>query len=114
MANTADTTASGNFIQVAYSGSGADWNYNTDGGFKDGMWVKSIMFHPSAQNDRLIVNEGSIDGASIMDVKCTSATPQDKIKYFQGECGSYIKPYIDLTDCTFSTIGSVKIVFELA
>jgi len=114
MANTADTTKNGNFIQVTYSGTGADWDYSTDGGFKDGMWVKSITFHPSAQDDRLIINEGSVDGASIMDVKCTGATPQDKVKYFQGEFGTYMKPYIDLSDCTFGTIANVKIVFELA
>jgi len=112
MADTANTTLSGNFLQVMYSGSGADWNHSTDGGFKNGMWVKSIQFHPSAQNDRLVVNEGSIDGASIVDFKCTDATPDDKIKYFEG--GSFMKPYIDLTDCTFGTPTSVKIVFEIA
>jgi|GEM_PF-4500669 len=112
MANTADTTLSGNFLQVTYSGTGADWSHDTDGGFKNGMWVKAITFHPSAQNDELIINEGSVDGASIMHVKCTSTTPQDKVRYFFG--GSLMHPYIDLSDCTFGTIGSVKIIFELA
>ena len=114
MANTANTTKNGNFVQVTYTDSGADWDYSTNGEFKDGMWVKSITFHPSAQNDRLIINEGGLNGASIMDVTCTSATPQDKVKYFQGEFGTYMKPYIDLSDCTFDTPADVKIIFELA
>ena len=56
MANTADTTKNGLFVQVTYSGSGADWNYSTDGGFTArGMKVKSIQWHPTAANDILVI-----------------------------------------------------------
>ena len=111
MANTADTTWAGNFIQVTYSGSGDDWNCSTDAGLKR-MKVRSIQFKPSASNDVLVVNEGSIDGPSILRFTVDSAS-DDRVKYF-GDDGTWMTPYIDLTDCTFGTITSVAILFELA
>ena len=112
MANTADTTKSGYFIQVTYSGTGADWDYSTNGGFSGrGMKVKSILWHPTAANDILIVNDGGLDGATIVHTKASAAT-DTKVKYFGG-AGTWMKPYIDLTDCTFGTVTSTKIIFEL-
>jgi len=109
MANTADTTKNGLFIQVTYTGTGDDWDY-TDTGFNR-MKVKSIQWHPSAANDVLVINEEGIDGASIFHAKA-SADTDTKIKYFYGG-GAWMKPYIDLTDCTFGTITSTKIIFEI-
>lgn len=65
MANTADTSKAGKIVEVTFTGTGADWNYSTDGGF-DEMYVKSIIWHPSGADDVLVVNEGGIDGPSIV------------------------------------------------
>ena len=68
MANT--TTVNGRFKQI--TGLDADWKWNSDlptefqlGG---GIMIKAIQFHPSAQNDRMIIREGHIDGAAIADL----------------------------------------------
>lgn len=66
MANTADTTAAGKIIEVTFTGTGADWNHSTDGGFADMMHVKSIIWHPSGADDILVINEGGVDGPSIV------------------------------------------------
>jgi hypothetical protein len=112
MANTADTTKAGHFVQVMYSGTGADWAY-TDMGFGSGaVKVKSIMWFPTATDDVLIINEGGIDGPSIVHAKAADDT--DTLQFLFGDGGTWMKPYIDLTDCTFGTVTSTKIIFELA
>ena len=65
MANTADTSIAGKIVEVTFTGTGADWNHSTDGGF-DAMYVKSIIWHPSGADDVLVVNEGGVDGPSIV------------------------------------------------
>ena len=65
MANTADTSKAGKIIEVTFTGTGADWNYSTDAGF-DCMHIKSIIWHPSGASDVLVVNEGGVDGPSIV------------------------------------------------
>ena len=65
MANTADTSIAGKIVEVTFTDSGADWNYSTDCGF-DEMYVKSIIWHPSGADDILVVNEGGVDGPSIV------------------------------------------------
>lgn len=111
MANTADTSKSGKFIQVTYTGSGADWNYATDGGFSDAIKVKSIQWVPTGA-DTLVINDAGIDGASIVHIKASAATDFRQVTF--GDRGTRMKPYIDLTDCTFTGITSTKIIFELA
>jgi hypothetical protein len=119
MANTADTLKSGDIVEVTYTGTGDDWNYFDDGGFEEdiGMKVKSIQFHPSGDDDILVINEGGIDGPSILHIKTTATTglgtSDDRVKYF-GDQGTWIKPYIDLSDQTFTDVAAVKIIFELA
>jgi len=98
-------------VQVTYAGTGADWNCLTDMGLKT-LKVKSIVWHPTAADDILVINEGGIDGPSILHTKASAAS-DTKVKYF-GENGTWMTPYIDLTDCTFGTVTSTKIIFELA
>jgi len=112
MANTADTLKAGHFIQVTYSGTGADWAYTSAGYGNGALKIKSIMWFPTAANDILIINEGGIDGPSIVHAKASADT--DTMRFTFGEGGTWMKPYIDLTDCMFGTVTSTKIIFELA
>ena len=112
MANTADTTKAGHFVQVMYSGTGADWAYTSMGFGSGEVKVKSIMWFPTAANDILIINEGGIDGPSIIHAKASADT--DTMRFTFGEGGTWMKPYIDLTDCTFNAVTSTKIIFEIA
>lgn len=116
MANAAVTTLGGSFVQVTYTGAGLDWSYLfSNSPFPDGMKVYSIEFNPGAANDKLVVNEGGNDGASIIHVECVDEN-DDKIKYFHPN-GRWMKPYIDLSDCTFGAgadATGVKIIFHLA
>jgi len=114
MADTANTAKSGKIVQVTYSDLGADWNYSDDGGFLTSMWVTDIIWLPSAQNDVLVINEGSIDGASIIHATNGAATVTEHHFRLGGRNGVQIHPYIDLSDCTFGTIANIKIIFILA
>lgn len=113
MANTADTARNGKVIQVSYSGTGADWNYSTNGGFVSGthMAIRAIIWLPSGANDILIINNGGNDGASIVDWKASAVTDTKQIVF--GYPGVKLQPYIDLSDCTFGTVTSTKIIFIL-
>jgi hypothetical protein len=114
MANT--VTMAGKFIQIIPDDT-QDWypsSTTTGEGLglpTDWLCVKSIQFEPSAANDALVVNEGGLDGPTIMHVVCTATTDQ-KIKYFGN--GTWMRPYIDDSDCTYGTATSCRILIELA
>ena len=115
MANAVHTTLAGATMTIEYEGSGADWWWNVADdttkypAFPNGLKVRWIHFHPSGANDVLIVHEQGIDGPEIMRCKCTADT-DDRIHYLDGE---WIRPVIDLSDCTFGTIGNVRITMQL-
>lgn len=111
MANTADTLQANQILEVTYTDSGADWNHDTNGLHPQGMQVKSIFWHPSAANDILVINEGGINGPSIVHAKADlDIAPQ---RFYFGAFGTRLKPYIDLSDCTFGTPANTKIIFIL-
>lgn len=111
MANTADTTLNGNFVQVGYSGNGDDWSHSTDAGFANGMHVRAIQWLPSGTDDILVINDGGVDGPSIVHWKATAATDDKHIVFLSP--GKRFKPYIDLTDCTFNDLTATKIIFVI-
>ena len=111
MANTADTSKAGNIIEVTYSGTGDDWDYVTDGEYASAIKVQSIQWHPSADGDKLVINEGGLNGPSIVH---SEATDSGGLYQFDFGEGTWMKPYIDLTDCTYDTVTSIKIIFVLA
>ena len=111
MANTADTLKAGNVIEVTYSGTGDDWNHKDDGGFNHPIKVKSIIWYPTANNDKLVINEGGNDGPSIVQWEASADNDTKQINFANG---MWMKPYIDLTDCTFGTVTSTKIIFHIA
>lgn len=108
---TAVTLKAGNIIQVTYTSGGADWNYKDDGGFRGAIKVKAIEWYPTANNDVLVINEGGINGPSIVQVE---ASADNDTKHITFGKGIWMKPYIDFDDCTFNADTSTKIIFILA
>ena len=112
MADASATSKSGNVIQVTFTGAGGDWVWSTNGGYTgDGIKVRAIEWLPSAANDILVVNEGGADGPSIVHWKAGGISDSKQITYGSGV---WMKPYIDFTDCTFTTTTTTKVMFIIA
>lgn len=109
---TATTTQAGHVVEVTYDSTGDDWDYLDATGFGVGMRTRAIIWLPSAADDQLIINEGGVDGPSIVDWTAGGVSDTKQIAF--GSRGVALKPYIDLTDCTFTTTGSIKVIFILA
>jgi len=114
MANTADTTVSGDgrVIQLGYTASGADWLLATalERYAEQGIYCESIQFIPSAANDILRIRQGATDGPDLFYCKAAAATDLHML-YLSGEWP--IRPVIVLTEQTFGTPANVKVIFLL-
>ena len=112
MANTADTLEKDGTIEITYSDNGADWDIATDlpAYATSGLWATAITYH-GKDTDVFIMNEGSNDGPSICHW-LLGADTDDRVRLFKPT--KQIFPYIELTDQTYNTIGSVKITITLA
>lgn len=104
----ANTTLHGNGI-VQITGLDADWRWDDDGGFDSiqGLKVQSIQFNPSAANDVMIVRDGGIDAAPLLDSNPTGTAPVEQT--FENG-GKWCKPVIDISDCTFSNAANAKVI----
>ncbi len=126
MSNT--TIITGNFLQI--KGLDVDWSVvgDLDKYFdKAGLRVKSIKFIPSATDDIMVIKEADPGYATtaalvtaqtatapeLFRVKCVDIYDQ-RIEYFGGVGGKIMRPFIDVSDCTFSTASNVRVEFELA
>ena len=96
---------------VTITGLDADWAYTTDGGFDAdiGMKVSSIQFNPSAANDVMIVHDGGIDAAEIFDSGPAGSTAPI-FKNFDPP--RWIRPWIDISDCTLGTPANAKVIID--
>lgn len=108
MAN-ATTTGRGTIV---ITGLDADWLYTTDGGFDAdiGCLVSSIQFLPSAANDIMQVHDGGIDSALIFDSGPSGGTAPI-FKNFDPP--RWVRPYIDISDCTFTTAANAKVIIDI-
>lgn len=112
MANQSVTTKSGNTIQVTFEGTGGDWSWSTHGGFVGGgIKVKTIMWHPTADSDVLVINDAGADNASIVHAEASDSGVTPTFTFGEGE---WMKPYIDIDDQTFGTPTGTKIIFVIA
>ena len=109
---TATTTQSGHVVEVTYDASGDDWDYTDASGFDIGLRTRAIIWLPSAADDVLFINEGALDGPSI--VHWTAGGVSDTKQIAFGSRGVPLKPYIDVDQQTFTTTGNVKVIFILA
>ena len=125
MSNT--TIIVGNFLQI--KGLDADWSLlDLDATFlKTGIRVKSITFFPSATGDIIHIKESdpgyattaalvtalTATAPSLLHVDCADVYDQ-RIKYFGGENGRIMRPFIDISDCVFTTAATCRVEMELA
>ena len=124
MSNT--TKITGNFLQI--KGLDADWSVvgDMDASFdKTGIKVKSITFHPSATGDAMIIKEADPGLVSTAGVIATTLTApvlfqvicadvyDQRVKYF-GNGGKWMRPFIDISDCVFTTAATCRVEMELA
>ena len=117
MANTTKLTAH----VLMITGLDADWDVTTDLNelLKNGLWVRSIHFHPSATDDIAIVKSdrvGIANTATAPEVfnSQTLSASDERIKYFNGKNGQRLWPIIDISDWTLSTASDARLIFELA
>lgn len=88
----------------------ADWNYavSKPANWPDNPQLVSIEFHPGAASDRLVVKQRGDAGAIRFDSMAVDGVADSRIKYFYG---ARVIPFIDYSECTFST--GHRVVIEL-
>ena len=106
MADAAVVALGGQTMTITYTGLGA--NVDTQGTFANGMVLRAIKFKPSAEDDELIIREGSGTGNVICEMKDVAG---GGVKDFlhRKRC----KPYILLSEQTFNDPTAVVIMFDL-
>jgi len=109
MANTITLDATLGIFNIVPDGS-TDFDMATEyPQYADGVIIESIGFLPSAANDKLRVGCNTATGVDIM-TPLLSITGGSMEKHFADE--KRYKIYIDESECTFSTPGSVIIVIK--
>jgi len=113
MANT--TSIDGRTIEITLDGS-TDWEWDSATEIaaapelselsKGRLWVHSIVFKPSAADDKVAIREGGIAGTKMFDVICVDAY-DEKVMYFDRDFDGL---YIDASDITSSSSAKVTIV----
>lgn len=113
MANS--TGIVGRTINITLDGT-TDWSWNSSTEItsapelselsKGRIWVHSILFKPSAADDKIAVREGSLSGSKIFDVKCIDAY-DEKVEYY--DC-DFAGLFISAADVTSSSSATLKIV----
>ena len=105
MANT--TTENGRVIEI--TGLDADWQGSVDTSMSR-MKIESIQFNPSAADDVMIIHDGGLNNASLMDVTCQNVYDQ-RVKYFHPPV--WADPVIDISDCTLGTAANAKVIITI-
>ena len=108
MADTVTETVSSGVITLTYAGVGASWNSMTH--FPGGLKVRAIKFYPSAANDILIVRSNSATGAVIAEMKDTTGGGSSDTGF---DGGTWLFPYILITDQTWNTPANVKVMIVI-
>jgi hypothetical protein len=124
MANT--TKIIDRFLEIR--GLDEDWTIPGDlaGFIKSGIQVKSIQLFASQATDVLVVKAGTpglkteaavialtTTAPRIFSDASTAELLHPRATY-GGDKGTKMWPFIDVTDCTFGTVGNVRVIFELA
>lgn len=108
MANT--TIIGQNAVEIT----GLDSDWDGDQSLPDylkGAPIDSIQFSPSGANDVFQIHAAGKDGPRIMMVKCTGDTDQ-RAKYYYN--GRMTRPYIAISECTFSAAASAMVIIVFA
>lgn len=116
MANTTTVTRTGNFISLLFAGTGANFLFSTDTTANPGLTMKkisirSIMWHPDADGDILVIRDGGSTGAVVFyDEAADSANA--RVKQYGGNLGVEMNPSITVSQCT--SLGAGTLIFEIA
>lgn len=114
MANTSTSTYKGNFIEVSFTGTGADWDFTTDTNVPaelrslGRLVVSGINFVRYGAGDKCVILETST--GPVMYSSADVST--DRADY--GDDGVIMRPFVDISAGSFADISKVKIIFELA
>ena len=97
---------SGNFLELTAIGEDWDWT-DTWGTTSEGVYIEFIAFKPGAASDKLSIKEGTAAGPEIFPSVPRLSTSDGQIVYYGGK---QIRPYLDFSDCTFSSGHEVFIM----
>lgn len=115
MANATTVTKTGNFISLLFEDEGVNYLYSTDTvgnpGGNAATSIVSIMWHPDADGDILLIREGSSSGAILFQDEGASES-ESRIKYYGGRRGTRMNLSITASQC--NDLGAGIVIFELA
>ena len=109
MGNT--TTINGHVIRIIPDGS-TDWYMDQDlPNSGAGLALHSIVFKPSGTNDVLVVRDSKRGTASTAEIVAwkVGGDTEEQVIYLEGEI---YNPFIDDTDCTYSSAAAARIMFH--
>lgn len=115
MANATTVTKTGNFISLLFEDEGVNYLYSTDTtgnpGGNAAANIVSIMWHPDADGDVLLIREGSSSGAILFQDE-GAGEAESRIKYYGGRKGTRMNISITASQC--NDLGAGIVIFELA
>ena len=111
MGNT--TIKKGHFVEVTPDGT-TDWTLATEISewSGTGMKVRAISFRAEAAGSYIEVREQGIDNALIW--RSTVSTAANQVFRVDFGEGVWMNPFIDATDCNYSTAADTTISFEIS
>ena len=96
---------------ITITGLDEDW-YGTNVGYPNGIELWAIIFYPSATGDRMIIHDNGLDNDEIFDSGIVADQNDRTVFYCPPKM--FVKPVIDISDCTIETATSavVKIYYR--
>jgi len=91
---------------ITITGLDDDW-YGIKQGFPNGIELWAVVFYPSATNDRMIIHDGGLDNDEIFDSGTVADSYDRTVLYYPPK--TFVKPVIDITDCTLGTAASARV-----
>lgn len=84
-------------------------NWDSQDNFPNGLRVWSILFFPSAANDKICLKDEGEAGPTIF--KAVDVEGRGLLIRLPA---NVIKPFLDFSECTFGTPANVRITFHMA
>jgi hypothetical protein len=79
-----------------------------------GIKVRAIRFISSGANDIFVITEGSLTGPEIFHANANDFAAAGEDHREEYGDGTWMFPYIDISDCTMGASASAIVIFELA
>ena len=101
-ANTTDPAIK----MITITGLDDDW-YGTKVGYPNGIELWAVVFYPSGTSDVMIIHDNSLTGDEIFDSGYCADGFDKVVLYYPPKM--FVKPVIDISDCTFGTAANAKV-----